>query len=404
MNVDLNTAGARPRRGAVLAILLASLVVIELPKWFAFLPVFRLWTAPLPFYALMATLPFVVRRVAPSAAGFESKWLPAARSHWLWFVPMVLLLLASALLGHWLWTFHKSWFIISQLNIPTDYRPGAVFARGAVMIVIGPIAEEIFWRGYVLSQLTKLAHWFLALVIQSVLFALAHAPDYYQSWFPSLFLCSAGSLFLSGMILGTWRIKFGSLLPLALGHIFVNGFFLLPQLTAEYSAATAAYAKCHEIDVLTSESPETALPALIALMGDHDELVSLHAIEVLGKNFRNEAEPYLKDALASRDDRTVDRALFAVETYGYSGLKTQVRAVAWSFKDRKIQLSATVTLEALGDEEGLREIARKHQDETLRQTASRALGDSTRAYAKKGEKAKAEADSAEAKKLGYEGK
>jgi membrane protease YdiL (CAAX protease family) len=379
MNVHLNKPHVRPRRGAILAILLASLVVVELPKWLAFLPVFGLWTAPLPYYALMAALPFALRKVAPSAASFESKWLPAARSHWLWFLPMVLLLLASAGLGYWLSTVREEWFLISRLSaVATTYEPGRVIGRGAMIIVVGPIAQEIFFRAYVLSQLTKLMHWCLAVLIHAVLFALAHVYVYYHSLFPSFYLYSMCSVFLSGVILGTWRIRFGSLLPLALGHMVVNGFFLLPQLMTDYSAATGAYAKCREIDALTTQPPERALPALIAFMGDRDELVSLHAIEILGKNFRDKAEPYLKDALASRDNRIVDRALFVVGDYGYSGLKAQVRAVAWSFKDRIIQVGAMVTLQQLHDEEGLRDIARKHQDDTLRETASRLLGDSTK--------------------------
>ncbi len=213
-------------------------------------------------------------------------------------------------------------------------------------------------------------------MIQSLLFAIAHAPSYfqwlndYQSLFPSLFLYAAVPLFLYGMVFGIWRIRFGSLLPLVLAHMILNGITLIPSLAAQYDVALMAYPKCREIDRLAKEPPEKAMPSLIALISDRDELVSAHAVETLGRRFRKEGETYLKEALASSDDRTVQQALFAIEYYRYPALKSQVRAVAWSHKECRIRVAATLALWYLGDEEGLSEIARKHPDEKVRKAAA----------------------------------
>jgi hypothetical protein len=87
-----------------------------------------------------------------------------------------------------------------------------------------------------------------------------------------------------------------------------------------------------------------------------------------------DAEPYLKEALASGDKNTVHTALFVVGVCNCSGLKQEVRAIVWSDKaTEEIQFMATLTLDCLEDAEGLRNIARKHPTEKIRGFAKDSL-------------------------------
>jgi hypothetical protein len=97
------------------------------------------------------------------------------------------------------------------------------------MVFIGPVAEEIFFRGYVLEQLRKLTRSGIALLIQSLLFSLFHL--YTWGLFTPVALLNSLHAFLFGMILGVWRIKFKSLLPIMLAHVLFNAAIIIPLKT-----------------------------------------------------------------------------------------------------------------------------------------------------------------------------
>ncbi len=356
-------------RGVVLGVLLIAIIVVEAPKDFAFfLSGYRGYGGwVLLSYSLMVAFPFFLARIAPTVAGFDKQWLPSARLHWLWFVGMVFLLLAVQELARWLMSFHGDWFLRNVMSqIMRHDKPAIVVFSGVFTVLLGPIAEEIFWRGYVLEQLRKLTHWSVAILIQSSLFTLGHVSRFWPS-LPYIFVIAT--------IFGIWRIRFRSLLPIVLAHVIINGVVLIPNLKTQYDASVKSYSKCQEIDSLTSGPVEKAVPAIIRFAADPDEVVSVHALSALMSKYQSKAEPYLKVALASSDKRTVDRALFAIEMCGYAGLKPQVRKIAWSFDDRKIQLAATMALRRLEDQEGLQNIAQGHPDETIRRVARQFLGE-----------------------------
>ena len=171
------------------------------------------------------------------------------------------------------------------------------------------------------------------------------------------------------MILGIWRIRYRGLLPLVLAHMILNTVAFGPLFFAQYNSTVQSYSKCREIDRLTREPAEQAVPALMTLMADRNETVSLKALEVLATKYHSDAEPYFAEALASSDDYTVDRALTAIGLNGYLGLKPQVRTVVWSSENVGIQISAVLTLRWIGDEEGLSAILQKHPEERVRHAA-----------------------------------
>lgn len=230
------------RRRDVLGILIVALIVVELSKdiisstdrgdW---LPAFHFL-----YYGMIACLPFLLARMAPKAAGFDIQWWPGSRWHWAWFLGMLFVLffskgLVAALAPH----------IVGVPRLKPFFGPvtpmGVVFL-GISIVFITPIAEEIFFRGYLLEQLRKLTHPGIALLVQSLLFGLFHL--YARGLFTSLALFALINTFLVGMILGAWRIGFRSLLPLVLAHILINAT-TFGHLKARYDQATGRLQPIH---------------------------------------------------------------------------------------------------------------------------------------------------------------
>jgi membrane protease YdiL (CAAX protease family) len=351
------------QQGATMGLLILAVSLVEVVRHLIQLNACRGCVLPctLLYYGLMAGFPFLLARAAPTCAGFDCQWLPLVWSHWLWFPGMVLLLLVVGGVHHWLWSLQGDWFTFSVLRgVMTDVAPVTVMLRGVGGILFAPIAEEFFWRAYVLPQLRKVTPWPIALSTHSLFFSLSHLAGHW-SVLPAIFVY--------GTILGAWRLRFRSLLPLILAHMILNGVAAGPRLWAQYGAAVQSYSKCREIDLLTRETAEKAVPALIVHMADRNEVVSLHAIDVLMESYRCDAEPYLAEALASSDNYSVDRALSAIEWYRLSGLKPQVRSIVWSSGDLRIQLAGVLALRGIGDEEGLHDVLQKHPEERVRHAA-----------------------------------
>jgi membrane protease YdiL (CAAX protease family) len=359
---------ANASRRQILAILLAVTLGVEVFKYLALLPALQGWILPcgLFYYGLATVVPFVVARVAPGAASFEVRWLPRAWYHWAWFLGMIVLLRACATFSYWLTSWLGSRSLPDYTLVPVEtITPLIVVLAGVQMVLVGPIAEEIFWRGYVLEQLRKLTWSGVALLIQSIAFALAHlhkGPAY------------AISAFLIGAVLGAWRIRFRSLIPLMLAHVFLNATACAPLLKLQFDlACSCAKPECREIERLTHEPVETAVPAIIGYCADPDEGVRNYAGAILTARYRGYAEPYLRQALVSGDKRALDEILSVVGMSRYSDLAQEVRDVVWSADDPHIQFSATMTLHEIGDVEGIRRVAQSHPRETVRKAAEKML-------------------------------
>jgi len=380
-----NDAQPVPRRGAILGVAVATSVVVYLPLYLS--AIFGAWriVGALVAHGLMGTIPFALARAAPQAANFDTPWFPRLRSHWLWFLGMVFILFACRLIAAALvYPLGSRQYPYPYYEIPTA---SGVILAGIILIVIGPIAEEIFWRGYFLEQLRKLTPSAVAILIHSLLFGLAHLHHHFGC-FASI------QAFLIGAVLGRWRIRFRSLLPLMLAHMIFDGVVTVPALMKQYKVAQIAKPiadslaehaknvrlnpKCRQIAALTAEPVQEAVPAIIDYFADPGEDVRLYAMEVLDNVFRREAEPYLKEPLSSRDKNTLLSALSLIGIQRYSVYKQQVRDIAWSADDVAVQLSAVLTLWELNDEEGVRGIARSHPSARVRESAEQLLADPLR--------------------------
>jgi membrane protease YdiL (CAAX protease family) len=237
-------------RGYVLAILIGAILVAELSKDIIFATARGDWHAiyEVAYCGLIAGLPFLLALQAPRAAGFDTQWLPSSRWHWAWFLALLFLLFVARRLLAALSP------AIEGPPSPTPFigpvTPKGIVLQGIATVFIAPLAEEIFFRGYLLEQLRKLARSGVALLVQSLLFFLFHL--YTRGMFTSLALYDSLYAFVLGMMLGAWRIKFRSLLPLVLAHVLFNTAAIVP-LKARYDQAIArSYLTSHTISKETT--------------------------------------------------------------------------------------------------------------------------------------------------------
>lgn len=354
-------------RWATLLIAVIAAIAVETPRLIAFVPNGWRWSLACEtmVYALMLAVPLLLARLAPKASAFDRQWLPSARLHWVWFFGMVLLVLVGGGLATWLSGIPSHHYRTSY----TFGRPARVVAVGLLTVLIGPIAEEFFWRVFFLEQLRKITYSTVAILSQACVFALSHL------WL----VRQGGTLLIAvlwyGTVFGTWRVRFRSILPLIFAHMLLNVLAIGPSLKREYDYAARSWLKpnIQQIELLAEEPPEKAVPAIIAFLADCDEEVRNRAVAMLTTRYRSCAGPYLKHALASNDTQIVNGVLFVIEIAPSFGLGAEVREIAWSTDDRSLQIGAVLALERLQDIEALEEISREHYDETVRQAANHGL-------------------------------
>ncbi len=104
----------------------------------------------------------------------------------------------------------------------TDRRSLALFALAGV--IVGPIAEELAFRGFLMPLLVKSVPGVVAAVAVAVPFALLHGPGYKWTWQYILLV------FLVGCVFGFVRDKLNSTMASAAAHSAYNLTFLAGYL------------------------------------------------------------------------------------------------------------------------------------------------------------------------------
>jgi len=164
--------------------------------------------------ALLIILPVIAIRIMPRLAIFDVVWFRWTRWEFLLFWLLPLVIYASRFILCFL--AYKYELPIESNIFPTLSNSFPISGLYVWMTISGavlfPIAEEIFWRGYVQSTLMRICHPAVAVLSQAVLFGLLH--------FRPLMGLVEASLF--GLILGAWRYKRKTLLPVIIVHIVVN--------------------------------------------------------------------------------------------------------------------------------------------------------------------------------------
>jgi membrane protease YdiL (CAAX protease family) len=98
--------------------------------------------------------------------------------------------------------------------------PGSAPWVAVFAISIGPLVEEIFFRGLLQQSATRSLGPIAGILIGAVPFALLHGPQYAWSWRHVLMIAAAGSAF------GWWRRRTGSTGASSLMHAVYNGVFV----------------------------------------------------------------------------------------------------------------------------------------------------------------------------------
>jgi len=113
-------------------------------------------------------------------------------------------------------------------TITTLSQSHSIFYLGFFIVVLAPICEEIFFRGAFLGSLAQDTrnNWIRvpAAIIVSVAFGFAHFQGFTGTLADVLAVVTPGLVGVTGVIL---TLKFKSLYPAMLNHMFYNGFVLL---------------------------------------------------------------------------------------------------------------------------------------------------------------------------------
>jgi membrane protease YdiL (CAAX protease family) len=95
--------------------------------------------------------------------------------------------------------------------------PNAVWVIGVFAVLLGPLFEEIIFRGFLFRPLERSLGGVAAIVITSAIFAAPHGAQYGWAWQILVLLFAAGASF------GFVRWKSGSLWPAIVMHMAYNG-------------------------------------------------------------------------------------------------------------------------------------------------------------------------------------
>jgi membrane protease YdiL (CAAX protease family) len=171
---------------------------------------------PIANFSLLLVLPITLIRGRPALAPFDCAWLRWTRGEFtrFWLMPLgVFAAAAIVALG------------VYNLGLPFGGREISfevsdiarqmtiLVWRMMLVVFLGPLAEEVFWRGYVQSALARVIHPVLAVVGRGILFGFIH--------FRLLLGFTEASLF--GMIFGLWCWRRKTLVPVIIMHMAING-------------------------------------------------------------------------------------------------------------------------------------------------------------------------------------
>ena len=338
-------------------------------------------------FVLLGICPFIAARWKPHLAAFDTTWLPPKRSDikWVFLLPVVVaavtvpLILLLKLVG--LWNYE------SVIGITLGrITPITILLSAAIAIVMAPIAEEIFWRGYAQDQFAKVLPAKAALFLQAALFSLYH----FRPVGPSVYLLSFG------LICGFWRLKKRSLIPVIVVHVLLNAVVCGPEAYEEYVDYHDTIAEIeklkkadpessaiitrmledpigHEIMLLKNKPISEGVSETIAYLGHEDEDVRLFTLVMLKVLYGKEAATYYEKALDSDDPEIRSQVISVIGETGCTSLIPRVREVFSQSSDLVEQVYALFTLCQLGDTEYVSGIAENHSSAKVREAARRVL-------------------------------
>lgn len=373
----------RRTKAKIALLFLGLLFISHIPLWYEHRVVeFDAGTAIVLSYigcALACLGPLLAGRWKPQLAGFDKTVLPRKWSGiGLGVAFVVLAYLTYAIVCHL-----ARWLGLGRAaNVQTglEYLSLPYIVLQILLVAVAvPVAEEIFWRGYALRQFERLMPRPLAVVVQAGLWAAAHL----------YFIGPMIPIFVLGLMMGLWRQRMKSLLPLIVLHTLINGSWVIQKLWIPYreqqkefaeaiaNGTWASFEKCQkspqglQIRKLATKPPNEAVPGIIAYLGSEDNDIQDYALTTLVLKFGSSGAKYYAEALRSPDVRIVAEVEVVIGMTRCSGLIPQIREAVATSKDLRVQLSGVVGLWDLSDLEGLEAIAATHPSEKVRKAARR---------------------------------
>lgn len=135
----------------------------------------------------------------------------------------------GGLLTQWLAQGHEVSQDIKQLGAVAS--PFLRVPLALLIVTLGPLVEEVLFRGVLLSSVGRHVPAGTATIITALLFACVHLPDLGYLWY------AVPNLFLLGVVLALLRLHSGSIWPAVLAHgvnnaLAVVSWFLVTQPTS----------------------------------------------------------------------------------------------------------------------------------------------------------------------------
>jgi len=187
----------------IITLLVSAAVIVRLSRrWWP-----RQWSQGDPPGLGFTSSPHVAFYVAALAAG-------------------VMMPIVGGMLTTWLAQGHEVSQDIKQLGANTTLALRLPLAL--LVVSIGPMVEELLFRGVLLSAIARYTGNGAAIVLSAVLFACVHLPDLSFLWY------ALPNLALLGLVLGWLRVQSGSIWPAVVAHgmnnlLAVVSWFMLSQ-------------------------------------------------------------------------------------------------------------------------------------------------------------------------------
>jgi len=215
----------------VVSILVLQLAVLLVAQWFVYPHANLAVVAQKPILLLVSQFLIYLAVAACMIMLIEGKyhvrfWQAIRwnwpRSQWRSLGIGVLLFLALALLQN---------FLPIPKDTPFEHlfdRPRDAYLLSLIAVTLGPLMEELFFRGLLYPVLARRMGMFWGILLTALPFGLIHLPQYGWAWGAALVI------FLVGVMCGAVRAATGSVAASFLVHVGYNGTQMLIAVVATH--------------------------------------------------------------------------------------------------------------------------------------------------------------------------
>jgi len=367
-HADATRSHALPLRSEVIGLVAFALALTQVVKLSADLSPNSRWQqgfVSFLFTVFELSLPSLLMWQRPAAASFDARLLTSGLKAWWWAFPVMIVVLLGTRACRPVTSMLDGVFghIGTSRPVATGLiAPAVIVAETIRLVIITPIAEELFFRGLILGQLRKVMSSKGAVLVQAILFSACHLGPTFRS-------DRLVGAFVMGVASGAWRLRFSGLLPLMVVHGIINAMAFLPMAVMEYDLVSLP--ECRQMEALKEEPAERAIPLIVEQLGNPDIRVQSGANSILTTRYRDAAGPYLREALSSSNPELVTATMRIIGGKNFRELVPEIRRLAWDHESQDVQIGAILQLMLLGETAELESIAADHPQPKIRRAASR---------------------------------